>query len=260
MFFDLQKLISVLGLAVLCHGYAVAYYVTYTYKIYAASVETTNFVRGVLHDLDIRKPADVFIAKGGDADSGAVRANFLQELSNPRIITVHEESFKKLSDRQKRFVVARAVLGEQSAQSLWRKIEVQFFLFGSWTASLIAFRGFYAHVLAPWRQRFVEPGESLMFGFLPATAVSILLLCYLERVYCQSYDTEAGIFCGDVASAITLVEAEQKKYVEDYPRHTIWGRFVRGVGRLSRPFKWSPTIEKRLQYMRELAQEQATAV
>ena len=250
-----------MGYILLWLGSAEAYYYTttktYTYTIYGASSETTNFVRGVLRDLDIKKPEAVFIAKGGDGNSGSVTADFAQELSNPRIITVHEDTFKQLSENQKRFIVARVVLGEQSVRSLWRRFERVICWGGTWLASYLGFRFFGTPGLPAGRLYCIPRSDSpFVRRLVAATAVSLLLGGYLERIHSQNFDIEAGIYCGDVESAIKFIEAEQKKYDEKYPFTTYWGQANRGIDALLKPFSWTPSKEARLRYFRELAREQ----
>ena len=232
------------------------------FGIEEASLETATFVRATLKELGVSSPELVQVFRCNDrfkesVDEAAVDANMEFHGLVPRYIHVNEHGFATLTEKQKRFVVARAVMAAKSMASVKRQFEMVAIELSALFCSLpLMVAG------GKYFNRHFRPGNKVLPSVVLAGCCSswpVMFLgavSYLNRGYEQEFDLDAATFSGDINGAIEVVEAQQKRFEKQYPRTTLSGRFVRALNAMFSPFSSTQSTTKRIRYLRELAQEQ----
>jgi len=216
------------------------------YKIEAVAPETMRYVQNVLEQLGVEKPEDVFVTKTSMDTSKQfvfsgipLEVDFEQKLSNPRCIYVYEPEFNKLSEAQKRFVIARTLLNLQPKADVgWREAEGFVSVFGAWATCQVAITA----GLKYWGHHIWATDETpFCAGFILSFCAAGAVMAKLGRNDEHDLDAQAAIFSGDINEVIRLFEAKHKERPEDFFEENIT------------IFNSSPPIRSRLHFLRKLA-------
>jgi len=227
---------------------------TYVYKtLVSAKPKTVMYVRELLRELGIKNCQGIFIAGDRSTASASIYASLKKDkLNNPLYIQFNERVFDSLSDAQKRFVIARKVMAAQRAMSQAKRIE---------RAGVTALSFIPVQLLA-WgflrrRHEYIVPVlyKSLLASLLLGGPAYLLLSSYLERAENQELDIDAATFSRDASAVIQfLAKKKQERQSRDV------GFLKRHVGDFLGLLRPKFSHEKRLQYLRELAEELPASV
>jgi len=221
-----------------------------------ASAETTSFVRSILQELDVKNSGTVLILHSCNEPKAEDDITLAAQLDDhafvPRYVwTNKEEEFARLSEGQKRFLVARVVMAAKYGSSpvvVAGVIGLE--LLSVATGMLVASAG--TKLLKPNASRVMKNGV-LAGGLVGGLALFLAVGSYAIAGYELVLDLEAATFSGDINGVIELVSAAEKK---EKDLAATKGRLRRLLGAIVGPLSQMPPTKKRLLYLRELARDQ----